>query len=113
LSFDPTHKTRFVVTGMGRHWGQLPEVHAVQVEEVFRNANEHVAARARELEVQSPIPFLCECSDPHCFSHILLTLDAYEHARAGPERYMTVPAHTVGGAALVAEDGRFALVEKL
>lgn len=83
----------------------------MQAEDVFRNANKHVAAKARELEFPRPIPFLCECSDPRCFSHILLTLDEYEHT-AGPQRYITVPGHTVGGTAPVAEDGRFALVEK-
>jgi hypothetical protein len=79
---------------------------------VFRNANNHVAAKARALEFQSPIPFLCECSDARCFSHILLTLAEYEHTGAGIQQYVTLPGHTVGGASLVAEDGRFALLEK-
>jgi hypothetical protein len=42
---------------------------AVQVEDVFRDANEQVAAKARALEYRTPIPFLCECSDPRCFIH--------------------------------------------
>jgi hypothetical protein len=96
---------RLLTTAMGR-------VRSVHAEDVFRNANRHVAAKARGLEFRSPIPFLCECSDPGCFSHILLTLDEYEHTGAGPQRYVTVPGHIVGGAALVAEDGRVALVEK-
>jgi hypothetical protein len=96
---------RLLATSHGR-------VCAVPAEDVFRNANKHVAAKARELEVRSPIPFLCECSDPRCFSDIVLTLDEYEHT-AGPQRYMTVPGHIIGGTAPVAEDGRFVLVAKL
>ena len=84
----------------------------MQAEDVFRSANEKVAVKARELEVRSPIPFLCECSDTRCFRHIPLTLDEYDDARAGPERYLIVPGHTVGGASVVAQDGRFALAEK-
>jgi glyoxylase-like metal-dependent hydrolase (beta-lactamase superfamily II) len=88
-------------------------VNGVQAEDVFRNANEKVAAKAHALAFRSPIPFLCECSDPRCFRHILLTLDEYEQIGSGTPRYVTLPGHTVGGASLVAEDGRFALVEKL
>ena len=45
---------------------------AIQVEDVFRNANERIAEKARELRMEPPIPFLCECSDgaalPGCSS---------------------------------------------
>jgi hypothetical protein len=85
---------------------------AVQAEDVFRGANEKVAAKARELEVRSPIPFLCECSDTRCFRHIRLTLEEYDDTRAGRRRYLIVPGHTVGGASVVAQDGGFALAEK-
>lgn len=81
-------------------------------EDVFRNANEKVAAKARELEVRAAIPFLCECSDTRCFSHIPLTLDEYDDSGAGPQHYLIVPGHSVGGASVVVEDGRFTLAEK-
>jgi hypothetical protein len=84
----------------------------VQVEDVFRDANEKVAAKARELEIESPIPFLCECSDTRCFRHIPLTLEEYDDTGAGPPRYLIVPGHTVEGASVVARDGCFALAEK-
>ena len=84
----------------------------MQAEDVFRSANEKVAAKARELEVRSPIPFLCECSDTRCFRHIPLTLEEYDDMAAGPPRYLIVPGHTVGGASVVAQDGRFTLAEK-
>ena len=54
------------------------------VEDVFRDANERIAEKAREVELQQSIPFLCECSDKGCFAHLLLTLERYEQARADP-----------------------------
>jgi hypothetical protein len=92
----------------GSHGEEL----AVQAEDVFRSANEKVVAKARELEVHSPIPFLCECSDTRCFRHIPLTLEEYDSTGASPQRYLVVPGHAVGGASVVAQDGRFALAEK-
>jgi hypothetical protein len=85
----------------------------VQAEDVFREANERIAEKARELELQQPIPFLCECSDKGCFSHMLLTLDQYAGARADPQRYLTIPGHEVEGAMVIAKDDRFALAEKI
>ncbi len=85
----------------------------MQAEDVFRNANERVAEKARELEVGTPIPFLCECSDTRCFAHILLTLEEYEEARSDSPRYLTISGHEVVGALVVAQDERFALAEKL
>jgi hypothetical protein len=70
-------------------------VRAVQVEDVFRNANERVAEKARELKMQDPIPFLCECSDKRCFAHIHLALAQYDEVRSDPTRYLTVSGHEV------------------
>jgi hypothetical protein len=87
---------RFDVVEMGRpscrseHGGS-----SVHVEDVFRNANERVAEKARELKMQDPIPFLCECSDKRCFVHIHLSLAEYEDARSDPTRYLTVSGHEV------------------
>jgi hypothetical protein len=65
----------------------------VRAEDVFREANERVAAKAGELEVAYPIPFLCECRDRRCFARISLTLEEYEQARSDPRRYLTIPGH--------------------
>lgn len=67
----------------------------MRVEDVFRDANTRVAAKARELKMQGPIPFLCECSDNHCFAHIHLSLAQYDELRSDPSRYLTVPGHEV------------------
>jgi hypothetical protein len=70
----------------------------VRVENVFREANEGVAAKARELELAHPIPFLCECRDRRCFAHISLTLGEYEQARSDPRRYLTITGHGASAA---------------
>ena len=69
----------------------------MQTEDVFREANERIAEKARELDLGQPIPFLCECSDKRCFAHIFLGLRRYEEARADPRRYLTIAGHEVRG----------------
>jgi len=85
----------------------------LQTEDVFREANESIAAKARELQMEPPIPFLCECSDRRCFERIPLTIDEYEDARSAPQRYLTSSGHQVDGALVIAQDDRFALAEKI
>jgi hypothetical protein len=70
----------------------------VRAEDVFREANERVAAKAGEFELAYPIPFLCECRDRRCFARISLTLEEYEQARSDPRRYLTIPGHETGPA---------------
>lgn len=65
------------------------------MEDVFRDANERVAEKARELKMQGPIPFLCECSDKRCFAHIHVSLAEYDEARSDPERYLTISGNEV------------------
>jgi hypothetical protein len=84
----------------------------LETENVFREANESIAAKARELRMEPPIPFLCECSDRRCFARIPLTIDEYDEARAGPQRYLTSSGHQVEGASVIAQGERFALAEK-
>jgi hypothetical protein len=85
----------------------------LEPEDVFREANERIAESARELDFQSPVPFLCECSDKQCRAFIKLTLEEYEEARTDPHRYLTIAGHEVIGALVIARDERFALAEKL
>jgi hypothetical protein len=86
---------------------------ALKTEDVFRGANEKIAEKARELQMQPPIPFLCECSDKRCFARLHLTLEEYEEARCDRQRYLTISSHEVVGAFVIAQDERFALAEKL
>jgi hypothetical protein len=85
----------------------------VGVEDVFREANESIAAKARELQMEPPIPFLCECSDKRCFARVFLTIEQYGEARSAAQRYLTSSGHEVEGALVIAQDERFALAEKL
>ena len=85
----------------------------METEDVFREANESIAAKARELRMEPPIPFLCECSNKRCFVRILLTIEEYEQARSTPRRYLTAAGHEVDGALVIAQDEHFALAEKL
>lgn len=85
----------------------------MQAEDVFRNANDRVAEKARELGWRFPVPFLCECSERHCFGRIEVTRAEYERLRSHPERYMTLPGHEVEGAVLLERTERVAYAEKL
>jgi hypothetical protein len=83
----------------------------VQVEEVFRSANDRIAEKGRELGWRFPVPFLCECSERRCFGRVELTLEEYEQLRSHPERYMTLPSHEVEGAVPLEGTGRVACAE--
>jgi hypothetical protein len=51
---------------------------------VFRIANDTIAARARELGITGPVPFICECDDDRCFALVHVDVDVYEaRARSG------------------------------
>ena len=68
-------------------------------EAIFRDANEKIHARARELAFEGPIPFICECADGRCRKIVPLTFAEYDFVRAQPTRFFVVPGHeTVAGA---------------
>jgi len=85
----------------------------LQPEDIFREANIKIAEKARELQMEPPIPFLCECTNKRCFARLHLTLEDYEEARSDPQRYLTITGHEVSGAVVIAQNDRFALAEKL
>jgi hypothetical protein len=64
-------------------------------EATFRDANEQIQRRARELEFDERVPFLCECGEPGCHEIVRLTLVEYERARAEGARFFVVPGHEV------------------
>jgi hypothetical protein len=84
----------------------------VGVEDIFREANIRIAAKARELQMEPPIPFLCECSNKRCLARLHLALEEYDEARSDSRRYLTIPGHEVSGAIVIAQNDRFALAEK-
>ena len=66
--------------------------------------------------IETPIPFICECSDPSCSGIIRLSLDEYEEVRANSRHFVNIPGHEAAsmGAAVVVErrDG-YSIVEKI
>ena len=95
---DASRITRFDVHELGRLLYQATWGSHVRAEDVFREANESVAAKAGELKFAHPLPFLCECRDRHCFARISLTLEEYEQVRSDPRRFLTIPGHETGAA---------------
>jgi hypothetical protein len=84
---------------------------------IFRDANEKISARAKELRVaQDPVPFLCECADTTCTDVILLNLDEYARVRKNEKHFLNAPGHDSAGgkwAQVVEEHGTYAVVEKV
>jgi hypothetical protein len=62
-------------------------------EATYREANERIHTRARELAFEGPIPFICECADDRCRELLRLTFAEYEAVRAEPRRFFVVPGH--------------------
>jgi hypothetical protein len=83
-------------------------------EALFREVNERIkdinegAAPADERS-----DFLCECGDQECTKAISLSVAEYEAVRSDPRQFAIVPGHQVPDVErLVADHGRFAVVEK-
>ena len=82
----------------------------------FRAANERVSDAAREFEMSEGVPFFCECADPTCHEIVQLSLEQYEEVRRNARHFINVPGHQVaahGMGKVVAEHGRYVVVEKL
>ena len=93
----------------------VPEERIATNNATFREANERISAAAGSYGIETPIPFICECSDPSCSSIIRLSLDDYEKVRANSRHFVNIPGHEAAsmGAAVVVErrDG-YSIVEK-
>ena len=85
-------------------------------ESVFREANERIRGRARELDFDSTVPFLCECGDPQCHEIVRLPPADYERVRKRGTSFLVAPGHdrAEGPSSRVRErrDG-YAIVEKV
>jgi hypothetical protein len=97
----------------------MRELHAERMAEneaVFRDANERIQSRARELDFPHTVPFLCECGDPACHEIVRLRLEAFESVRDEPTYFFVSPGHeSVSGASgrvIESHDG-FVVVEKI
>jgi hypothetical protein len=84
-------------------------------EATFREANERIQERARELDFDAPVPFLCECGEAECREILRLTLGEYERVREDSTSFFVLPAHesVAASAGRVRErHDRFVVVEK-
>jgi hypothetical protein len=62
-------------------------------EATFREANERVGAVARRLDIDQPIPFICECGRQGCTTVIRVRPADYERARSQPTFFLCAPHH--------------------
>jgi hypothetical protein len=84
--------------------------------EIFRDANEHIRAKAEEYQSElERIPFLCECPRETCTELVPLTLAEYSRVRSNRLHYFTRPDHAGAerpvGTVIDHEDG-YVIVEK-
>jgi hypothetical protein len=82
----------------------------------FREANERISAAAGSYGIETPIPFICECSDPSCSGIIRLTLEEYEEVRANSRHFVNIPGHeaaSMGMAVVVEQRDGYSIVEKI
>jgi hypothetical protein len=80
---------------------------AIRNERMFREANEQIAARRDDLELDDAVtPFLCECEDEACTAIVRLAADEYRRVREREHTYVVVPGHpTIGEPTGLAGDG--------
>jgi hypothetical protein len=84
-----------------------------EIESLFRNVNEHIAAAAVRFDVESA-EFYCECHDPACGQRVVVPLDEYQDVREKPTRFLHAPGHIERRyERVVASKGRYAIVEKV
>lgn len=67
----------------------------VENELIFRRANEHIDAKADELDPDADhvFLFLCECASAACVDRVPLTRAEYEHVRSDPTQFVLLPGH--------------------
>jgi hypothetical protein len=83
-----------------------------EIESLFRNVNEHIAAAADRFDVESA-EFYCECHDPACGERVVVPLDDYETVREVGTRFLHAPGHVERRfERVVARRSRYAIVEK-
>ena len=90
---------------------EISEERAARNEVAFRDANESIDDRRRELELGGATPYLCECEDQGCTQLVRLTLAQYEQVRATPRRFLIARGHSSNGD-VVERHGEYVIVEK-
>jgi hypothetical protein len=87
---------------------------AARNEEIFRGVNERIEAGAERHDVDSPLPFHCECTDRACVETIELTPGAYDRIASDMLRFVVVSGHERPGIERVVERTEaYLVVEKI
>jgi hypothetical protein len=66
---------------------------AARNEEIFRNVNDRIDESAQQQDVESPLPFHCECDDASCFGKIDIRRSEYERIVSHRYRFLLIPGH--------------------
>ena len=85
---------------------------AARNEALFREANEQIDQRRRELEVGEPTPYICECSRERCTEIVRMRPAEYLAVRSEPTHFLQVPGHADKTEFVVAERDGYVVVEK-
>ena len=89
----------------------ISDERALENERLFREANERIDERRRELELMGRTPYLCECEDQGCTELIRLTRDEYAGIRAEGRQFLIAPGHPTRGTPVERSD-RYVVVAK-
>ena len=88
------------------------EERAARNEALFREANERIDQRRRELGVHDPTPYICECSQEGCMEIVRLSSEEYLAVRTDPTHFLQVPGHADDSEFIAAEHDGYVVVEK-
>lgn len=83
---------------------------------IFRNANERISQAAEAEEIEEPVPYVCECADPHCHEMVRMTVREYREIRQEPRTFWNVPGHEAssqGWAQVIEDRDRYVIVVKI
>ena len=89
----------------------ISDERALENERLFREANEQIDERRRELELDGRTPYLCECEDQGCTQLIGLTRDEYAGVRSKRGLFLIAPGHPTRGTPVERSD-RYVVVAK-
>lgn len=90
-----------------------PAANARTVEESFYDANRRILGVAKELRVDGPVPFLCECSDARCHQVIRMPWLEFESLHRRVSRFVVAPGHSrTEDERLVTQTETYDVVEK-
>jgi len=68
--------------------------HSSKVNPTVRPRNERIVKNALRHEIESRVPFVCECGDPDCFEFVLLhPRDYYKTTRDAAGGCLTAAGH--------------------